>query len=95
MNKPYPDKILAAIHETALGLADAGVLDEQKMRLFDDLCLEHIEPKKPIEASQKSPPVSMINAKQRLQGDQSVRKPSAKRAGTPVPKQAQAIAKVK
>lgn len=33
------DSILAVVHETAMGLYDAGVIDKQTMRDFDELCL--------------------------------------------------------
>ncbi|MBA2468955.1 MAG: DNA-binding transcriptional regulator [Chloroflexia bacterium] len=33
------ESILAVVHETALGLYDAGVIDKQTMREFDELCL--------------------------------------------------------
>jgi|GEM_PF-1306495 len=38
---PRHDKseALAAVHETALGLREAGVMDTQTMRSFDELCL--------------------------------------------------------
>ena len=39
MAKQYRNNIMAAVHETALGLNDAGLLDKQTMRGFDDLCL--------------------------------------------------------
>jgi len=34
---------LAAVHETASDLHEAGVLDKDTMRTFDDLCLTPIE----------------------------------------------------
>jgi putative transcriptional regulator len=39
--------ILEAVHETAKGLCDAGVMDQITMREFDRLCLspiEHLQP---------------------------------------------------
>lgn len=33
------ESILAVVHETTLGLYDAGVIDKQTMREFDELCL--------------------------------------------------------
>ncbi|MCA8929029.1 MAG: DNA-binding transcriptional regulator [Alphaproteobacteria bacterium] len=39
MPKQYKSGALAAIHETAAGLSDAGVLTKQTMRAFDELCL--------------------------------------------------------
>ena len=40
-------RILEAIHETALGMYEAGVMDQITMREFDLLCLPKIEPLKP------------------------------------------------
>lgn len=39
MVKTYRDDVMAAIHETASGLHEIGVLDKQTMREFDELCL--------------------------------------------------------
>jgi putative transcriptional regulator len=36
--------ILKAVHETAKGLHEAGVIDQMTMREFDRLCLPLIEP---------------------------------------------------
>jgi putative transcriptional regulator len=33
------ESILAVVHETALGLHEAGVIDKKTMRKFDELCL--------------------------------------------------------
>ena len=41
--KRYGSDALAAVHETALDLHEAGLLDKQTMRTFDDLCLTPIE----------------------------------------------------
>ena len=35
--------MMAAVHETALGLNEAGVLDKQTMKAFDDMCLTPVE----------------------------------------------------
>jgi putative transcriptional regulator len=40
--KVYKNDIKAAIHEIASGLHDAGMLDKQTMRRFDDSCLTPI-----------------------------------------------------
>jgi len=40
-------RILEAVHETALGLYEAGVMDQVTMREFDLLCLPKIEPLEP------------------------------------------------
>src|SRR4051812_10541554 len=37
--KSYKNDISAAIHETASGLYDAGLIDKQTMRRFDESCL--------------------------------------------------------
>ncbi len=43
MTKRYKSEALAAVHETALGLAEARVMSKQTMRSFDELCLTPIE----------------------------------------------------
>ena len=53
-------RILEAVHETALGLYEAGVMDQVTMREFDLLCLpkiEKLEPQK-IKAIRKTAQVS-------------------------------------
>jgi putative transcriptional regulator len=37
---------LAAIHETASGLAASGVLGKRTMKMFDELCLTPVAPLK-------------------------------------------------
>ena len=44
--------ILEAVHETAKGLSDAGVIDQVTMREFDRLCLPPVEPLHPKEIKQ-------------------------------------------
>lgn len=44
--------ILEAVHETAKGLHDAGVMDQVTMREFDRLCLPPIKPLQPEEIKQ-------------------------------------------
>jgi putative transcriptional regulator len=44
MTKQYRSKIMASIHETAEGLHDAGVMDKQTMRKFDEACLTPVRP---------------------------------------------------
>jgi putative transcriptional regulator len=39
MGRQYRSDALAAVHETAQGLAEAGVLSRQTMRTFDEMCL--------------------------------------------------------
>jgi putative transcriptional regulator len=36
--------ILDAVHETASGLHDSGIMDKVTMREFDRLCLPPVEP---------------------------------------------------
>ena len=43
MNKCYKSESLAAAHETALGLTEAGVTAKRTMRAFDEMCLTLIE----------------------------------------------------
>ena len=43
MGKRYKSGALAAVHETALGLAEAGVTGKRTMRAFDGMCLTPVE----------------------------------------------------
>ena len=43
MSKTYKSEIMAAVHETATALHDAGVMDKKTMRYFDEACLTKIE----------------------------------------------------
>ncbi|MEQ1890545.1 MAG: DNA-binding transcriptional regulator [Alphaproteobacteria bacterium] len=43
MGKQYRSNALAAVHETALGLHDAGVMDKQTMKVFDEMCLTPVD----------------------------------------------------
>ncbi len=43
MTKRYKSEALAAAHEVALGLHDAGVMPKQTMRTFDEMCLTPVE----------------------------------------------------
>ncbi len=45
-------KILEAVHETALGLHEAGVMSQVTMREFDALCLPPVEPLEPLQIKQ-------------------------------------------
>ena len=40
MTKQYKSEALAAVYEAVLGLAEAGLVPEQTMREFDEMCLE-------------------------------------------------------
>ena len=44
MAKNYRGPALAAVHETALGLRDAGIMSKRTMKAFDEMCLTRIEP---------------------------------------------------
>ena len=43
MSKRYKSGALAAVHETALGLHEAGVMDKRTLKEFDELCLTPVE----------------------------------------------------
>ena len=43
MSKQYRSDALAAVHETAAGLYEAGVTDKQTMKAFDEMCLTPVE----------------------------------------------------
>ena len=43
MGKQYRSDALAAVHETALGLAEADVMDKLTMKAFDKMCLTPVE----------------------------------------------------
>ena len=49
MNRQYKTEALAAAHEAALGLADAGLMSKRTMRAFDELCLTPVEEMTPGE----------------------------------------------
>ncbi|GAB6051724.1 DNA-binding transcriptional regulator [Magnetospira thiophila] len=43
MPKQYKSDALAAVHETAMGLTDAGVMAKQTLKAFDEMCLTPVE----------------------------------------------------
>ena len=43
----YKSEALAAAHEAALGLAEAGVMSKKTMRVFDEMCLTPVEAMSP------------------------------------------------
>jgi putative transcriptional regulator len=43
MGKKYKSDALAAVHETAFGLREAGVMAKQTMKAFDEMCLTPIK----------------------------------------------------
>jgi putative transcriptional regulator len=49
MGKTYQNAALAAVHEVALGLAEAGTMGKSRLRGFDALCLTPVEPFSPTE----------------------------------------------
>lgn len=49
MAKKYRSEALAAIHETMGALHDAGAIDKQTMRRFDNACLTPVRPLQPQE----------------------------------------------
>ncbi len=49
MPKAYRSDALAAVHEVALGLAEAGAMDKPRLRGFDALCLTPVEAFSPEE----------------------------------------------
>jgi putative transcriptional regulator len=44
MSRTYRSSALAAVHETACDLHDAGVMNQGTLREFDDLCLTSARP---------------------------------------------------
>lgn len=42
--RTYRSDILASVHEAATGLEEAGVINRQTMREFDELCLTPVRP---------------------------------------------------
>lgn len=49
MGKRYKSDALATVHETALGLHEAGVMDKRTMKAFDEMCLTPVEELTPAE----------------------------------------------
>ncbi len=49
MTKQYKSEALAAVHEAALGLAEAGAMSKRTMREFDQMCLTPVEDLAPEE----------------------------------------------
>ena len=49
MTKQYRSEALAAVHEAALGLAEAGVMSKRTMKEFDRMCLTPVEDLAPEE----------------------------------------------
>ncbi len=49
MARQYKSEALAAAHETALGLKEAGVMAKRTMKSFDEMCLTPVEEMMPEE----------------------------------------------
>lgn len=49
MSRKKSSPILDAVHETAKGLHDAGIMSEMTMREFDALCLPPVKEYTPVE----------------------------------------------
>ncbi|SEB05754.1 helix-turn-helix domain-containing protein [Rubrimonas cliftonensis] len=49
MTKRYESDALAAVHETALGLEETGVISRRSMKAFGAMCLTPVEPLAPEE----------------------------------------------
>lgn len=47
MGKSDKRELMAAVHETASSLHEAGVMDKKTMRYFDETCLTKVEPMPP------------------------------------------------
>ena len=43
MAKRYGSEVLASVHETALGMTEAGVMSKRTMKVFDEMCLTPVE----------------------------------------------------
>jgi putative transcriptional regulator len=43
MPKQYRSRALAAVHETATGLHQAGVMNKTTMKMFDEMCLTPVK----------------------------------------------------
>ena len=43
MTRQYGSDVLASVHETALGMTEAGVMSKRTMKAFDEMCLTPIE----------------------------------------------------
>ena len=49
MKKTYKDELAGAIHETAAGIFQAGLMPKSTMREFDELCLTPVKKLSPEE----------------------------------------------
>ena len=53
MSRQYRNEALTAVHETAPGLHEAGAMDKQTLRVFDEMCLTPVEQLAPDQIQQK------------------------------------------
>lgn len=53
MSKQYESEALAAVHETVLGLHEADAMDEQTLKVFDEMCLTLVEQPMPNQNQQQ------------------------------------------
>ena len=49
MTREYGSDVLASVHETALGMAEAGVMFKRTMKDFDEMCLTPVEEMAPAD----------------------------------------------
>ena len=49
MTKQHKSEALAAAHEAALGLAEAGLISKRTMRTFDEMCLTPVKEMAPAD----------------------------------------------
>ncbi len=54
MTKQYKSEALAAAHEAAMDMVEAGVMSKQTMKGFDEMCLTPVEDMAPEENSRAS-----------------------------------------
>jgi putative transcriptional regulator len=52
VSKRYGSDALAAVHETAVDLHEAGVIDKRTLKEFDELCLRPVEELTPDQVRQ-------------------------------------------
>ena len=43
MAKQYRSKVLASVHETALDMAEAGVITKKTMKVCEEMCMTPVE----------------------------------------------------
>jgi len=60
MKKKYQSELLGSIHETAVGLHKAGVIDDKEMREYDEDCLT--QKPKTARKAENSPKLEYVTA---------------------------------